>query len=93
MDNLRNVSNGYHLLLENKLVCKSLAIYFVNQLLLIVMNIEPCRIYQSGMEKYDIENNSMTVWILAGNGINLSIAAGLIRLHVHFLEWKCLNFD
>ena len=24
----------------------------------------------------------MTVWILAGNGINLSIAAGLIRLHM-----------
>ena len=29
-----------------------------------------------------VNYNSMNVWILAGNGINFSIAAGLIRLHM-----------
>ena len=38
--------------------------------------------YGVSIREFIVENYNMTVWILAGNGINFSLAAGLITLHM-----------
>ena len=39
-------------------------------------------IVTTGIKTYDMKYYNMTVWILARNDINFSMAAGLIRLYM-----------
>ena len=58
--------------------------YDINYLLLIYYEVKICKRSSEawGGESCIVENYNMTVWILAGNYISFTIAAGLIKLHV-----------